>query len=351
MGDDNWAMMEKFMSPETITAIASSLGNLALTQSTPFSIVLHGGEPFLLGEKKLEFLLSSLRDSLSDDYPISIQTNGILISDGILDICSKYRANVAVSLDGPEEVNDKYRVSHKDTGTFHQVLKGINKLKGHRDSEFLNAGLLAVIDVESDPKEVYSFFRELGPLSVDFLYKDGNHTTLPIGKKAVDTVEYGKWMAGLLEAYLQDPDPLPIRILDDMLKVLLGGMVSKEGMGITDFGIIIIDTDGTIMKNDTLKSSYNGADRFARPVNIKEGRLMEFLSSDAYQQYRKMQKPSSRQCLDCPVLNICGGGMVLHRWKKENGFDNPSVYCADQMYLIGQMQKIISNHLQHENVS
>ncbi len=28
----------------------------------------------------------------------------------------------------------------------------------------------------------------------------------------------------------------------------------KEGIGVTDFGIAVIDTDGTVTKNDTLKN-------------------------------------------------------------------------------------------------
>ena len=351
MGDDNWSRMEKFISTETIIAIAESLQQLAGKQNKAFSIVLHGGEPFLLGEKKLEFLLQTLRNALPQEYPISIQTNGILITDKLLNICSHYRASVAVSLDGPEKINDRYRVTHKNTGTFHQVLEGIEKLKRHPDNEFLNTGLLAVIDVASDPFEVYRFFRNLNAPSVDFLYKDGNHSKLPIGKTSISSTEYGTWMVGLLEAYLLDPNPLPIRILDDMLKVLLGGVVSKEGMGITDFGIIIIDTDGTVMKNDTLKSSYNGADKFAKPVNIRDRNLLEFLASAAFQEYREMQKPSCRQCLNCPVLDICGGGMILHRWKKDNGFDNPSVYCSDQLFLIESMKQIILTQLENANIS
>ncbi|KIQ20277.1 hypothetical protein RT99_13940 [Flavobacterium sp. MEB061] len=351
MGDDNWSRLEKLISDQTILGIVSSLKSITQIQDKIFSIVLHGGEPFLLGEKRLEFLLSSLRSVLGEEYPISIQTNGILISEKLLDICSQYRTSVAVSLDGPEKINDKYRVTHANTGTYHKVMQGIRKLQNHRDAAFLNAGLLAVIDVESDPKEIYSFFRKLAPASVDFLYKDGNHSKLPAGKGTSDSVEYGIWMAKLLKSYLKDPDPLPIRILDDMLKALLGGVVSKEGMGITDFGIIIIDTDGTVMKNDTLKSSYNGADKFSSTVNIKDGNLIEFLSSEIFREYRSMQKPACEQCLNCPVLNICGGGMMLHRWKEDTGFNNPSIYCADQLYLISAMQEIIEKQLKDAETS
>jgi uncharacterized protein len=343
MGDDNWARQEKLMSNETMLAIFSSLKELKEVQVHKFSIVLHGGEPFLLGIRKLEHLLEGLRKELPRSiYPISIQTNGILLTSDLLDICSKYRVSVAVSIDGPKEINDAYRLDHKGTGTFEKVLNGINQLKSHPDSDFLNAGLLAVIDPTSNPVEVYQFFKELAPPSVDFLYKDGNHTTLPLGKESINSVEYGEWMSKLLSVYLADPEPLPIRVLDDMLKVLLGGIVSKEGLGITDFGILVIDTDGTIMKNDTLKSSFNGADQFERPVNVKNSGLIAFLDSREFQEYRKLQRPTSSECLSCPELNLCGGGMILHRWKNENGFDNPSIYCSDQLHLIENMKKMLA---------
>lgn len=342
MGDSNWTSMEKQMNESTMLAIVKSLVELANFQDQIFSIVLHGGEPLLIGAKKLDFFLSLLRNSLGEDYPISIQTNGILITSEILDICSKNKTSIAVSIDGYKEINDKFRIGHNSKGTFDQVINGINILKSHPDHEFLNAGLLAVIDPSSDPEKIYYFFKELEAPSVDFLYKDGNHSVLPLGKSAIDTTEYGEWMTELLKVYLNDESPLPIRILDDMLKVLLGGTVSKEGMGITDYGIAIIDTNGVIMKNDTLKSSFDGADKFKKPINIKDGKLLEFIASKEFNEYREMQRPSSEKCLNCPILNICGGGMILHRWNDESEFNNTSVYCADQLLLVENMKQLIS---------
>ncbi|MCD9855777.1 radical SAM protein [Epilithonimonas sp. JDS] len=346
MGDSNWSSMEKQMTESTMVAIAKSLAELADFQNQKFSIVLHGGEPLLIGAKKLDFLLSLLRDSLNEEYPISIQTNGILITSEILDICSKNRTSVAVSIDGYKEINDRFRIGHNNKGTFDQVVKGIDILKSHSDHEFLNAGLLAVIDPSSDAEKIYSFFKELEAPSVDFLYKDGNHTILPLGKATVNSTEYGEWMTKLLNVYLNDKNPLPIRILDDMLKVLLGGTVSKEGMGITDYGIAIIDTNGVIMKNDTLKSSFDGADKFKKPINIKDGKLLDFIASKEFNEYRQMQRPSSEKCLDCPILDICGGGMILHRWKDGAQFNNPSVYCSDQQLLVENMSQLISKFYQ-----
>lgn len=344
MGDDNWKNLSKFISKETIDALCDSLHDFVISQRKRFSVVLHGGEPFLLEKEKLSQLLSQLRGVLPEDYPISIQTNGILITNDILDVCSRYRASVAVSLDGPEAVHNKYRLDHQAAGTFKQVLNGFNILAAHPDAKFLNAGLLAVIDPLSNAAEVYNFFKTLSAPSVDFLYKDGNHSKLPLNKASFNSTEYGAWMVDLLKAYLNDSEPLQIRVLDDMLKVLLGGVVSKEGLGITNFAIVIIDTDGSIMKNDTLKSTFNGADKFTESYNIKNLKLIDFLKSEEFISYCDMQRPTSPKCLSCPELHVCGGGMILNRWSDENGFNNPSIYCSDQLFLIKNLRNVVTQY-------
>ena len=50
--------------------------------------------------------------------------------------------------------------------------------------------------------------------------------------------------------------------LDDLLRLLLGGRSVKEGVGTTDYGILVVEPDGTVDKNDTLKVAGAGADRF-----------------------------------------------------------------------------------------
>lgn len=344
MGDDNWARQSKLIAPDTVKAVCTALWKLAARQALPFSVVLHGGEPLLLGPHRLAELLGQLRTVLSTAYPISLQTNGILLSDELLDCCATHQVSVAVSLDGPAAVHDRFRLTHAGGGTFAQVMAGLACLRAHPAAGFLNAGLLAVIDPASDPVEVYRFFKTVGAPSVDFLYRDGNHSQLPAGKASRQSLEYGRWMVGLLTAYAADPNPLPIRVLDDMLKVLLGGTVSKEGLGLTDFGILIIDTDGTLMKNDTLKSTYNGADQFSQPANIRTTDLLDFLASAEFASYRAMQQPTSPKCQACSHLAVCGGGMLLHRWHEATGFDNESVYCADQLHLVGAMRRLLQAH-------
>ena len=58
-------------------ALAANLSDVLRTQSFGFSVVLHGGEPLLLGEEKLRSAFKTLRSALpAERVPISIQTNG-----------------------------------------------------------------------------------------------------------------------------------------------------------------------------------------------------------------------------------------------------------------------------------
>ncbi|MDP1558638.1 MAG: cyclophane-forming radical SAM/SPASM peptide maturase YhhB [Nitrosomonas sp.] len=350
MGDDSWEDMPNFISRETISAIAANLEKVRISQTKPFAVVLHGGEPLLLGFQRLKYLLQQLRSVIPDKYCISIQSNGILINEATLDLCSQYRVSISVSLDGPENINNANRVGHKGEGTFSQVIAGLKKLKSHPDSSFLFAGLLAVIEPKSNPVEIYNFFKSTGTKNVDFLYRDGNHDKLPYGKASFDSSEYGTWLQGLVDIYLKDKNPIKIRILDDYIRLILGGRSIKEGTGITDFGIVVIDTDGTITKNDTLKSNFSRADRFSEQLNIKTHELVDVFKSEEFALSHMLQRPTSEKCKTCQELYVCGGGMPLHRWSANSEYNNPSVYCRDQLHIINHIRAKLQ-HILNENIN
>jgi uncharacterized protein len=307
-------------------------------------VVLHGGEPLLLGTARLDRLFSALRRVLSHRHGLHIQTNGVLLTKAMLDVCAQHHVGISISLDGPLEVNDRFRVNHRGKGSHTRIMDAIRRLKVHPNADTLFSGLLAVIDPTTDPRTIYTFFKSVGTPSVDFLYRDGNHDILPFGKASASSTEYGRWMSALLDLYLADDHPPRIRILDDMLKLLLGGMARKEGVGLTDYGILIIDTDGSVSKNDTLKSAGMAADQFVRPWSVLKHALHEVVSSPEFESYHAAQHPTSPVCLACPELAVCGGGMQTHRWSAAGSFDNPSVFCADQRLLIGRMREWIKWH-------
>lgn len=346
MGDDGWQDMPTLISRETITALADALKEFVRHQSQPFATVLHGGEPLMMGARRLNFLLETLRESLPAHYPISMQTNGMLLTSEIVDLCSRFKVSVSVSLDGPKPVNDRFRLGKKGESTHDSVVAGIETLRNHADSEFLYAGLLSVIDPASDPKTVYEYFKELGAPSIDFLYRDGNHSNMPYGKESFESVEYGEWLGRLLDVYLSDPNPPRVRFLDDIIKLSLGGQGIKEGLGDAEYGIAIVETDGTISKNDTLKSSFNGADKFSQGWSVKTSKLADVFDSTEFKIYHDLQRPTSETCKACAYLKICGGGMPLHRWNRTDGYDNPSIYCNDQKALISK----VASRLQSEGL-
>jgi uncharacterized protein len=313
-------------------------------QDHPFAVVLHGGEPLLLGAARLADMFACLRAELPRSCSLNVQTNGVLIDDTILELCAEHGVRMSVSLDGPPQVHDRNRKDRRGRDSHTAVLAGVTRLKAHPAASEIFSGVLAVVDPTSDPDRVYDYFASLGVPSIDFLYRDGNHATLPFGKERFESVEYGEWMSRILDRYLADPCPPRIRLLDDMMRLLLGGPGVKEGVGLTDFGIIVIDTDGSVTKNDTLKSTPGG-DRFGDNWHVLKSELADLVRSPVFLESHRMQRPSSADCLSCPELAICGGGMVTHRFSADNGYSNPTVFCADQKLLIARMRDHLSRQM------
>lgn len=339
MGDDAWRSQPKLMALDTVEVLARHLSALVAAQGRPLSVVFHGGEPLLIGAARFDQICSVLRHRLPQPVGLHVQTNGLLLTNAVIDVCARQDVGISISMDGPPQVHDRHRPDLRGRNSHASVMAAIRRVQAHSTGGTLLTGLLSVIDLEADPAEVYAFFKDIGTPSVDFLYRDGNHDNLPIGKSSAMSTEYGEWMVRLLDVYLADPAPIRIRVLDDMLRLILGGRAVKEGVGQDDYGILVVETDGTITKNDTLKTAA-GTDRFEDVWTVRDD-LTRLVSSDAFVRYHREQQPSAASCTSCPALSICGGGMPTHRWSDARGLDNPTVFCADQMHLIAHMRERI----------
>lgn len=60
MGDETWRDQPKRMPDTVLEQVAKGLEEQLRLQAAPFSVVLHVGEPLLLGAKRLEFFCSTL---------------------------------------------------------------------------------------------------------------------------------------------------------------------------------------------------------------------------------------------------------------------------------------------------
>ena len=94
LGDSRWQSQPKRLPPNVEDAVVSQLARLAAVQVRPFSIVFHGGEPLLLGVKRLFRIFARLRARLPIACGLHLQTNGILLSDAIIDACAAYKVGI-----------------------------------------------------------------------------------------------------------------------------------------------------------------------------------------------------------------------------------------------------------------
>ena len=345
MGDDGWRGQPRLMSDAVQAATVRQLSDLYIRQGHGLHVVLHGGEPLLLGPEKTLNLCRMLRTALPNPCDVHVQTNGVLLTDEFLDIFVRFNVGISISIDGPSEVHDRFRVDRNGRGSYERVRNAIALLTTRDDARPLFSGVLAVVDPSSDPSSVYASLKGTGAPSIDLLVRDGNHTTLPPGKATAASTEFGSWMSQALDIYLSDPAPPRVRIFDDMLRLIMGGESSKEGVGNIDYGILVIDTDGSINKNDTLKAAHKAADRFDRGSwNVLTDSLIDVVQSPTYLDYYRQQRPTATQCRTCSELHVCGGGMVAHRCSADREFDNPSIFCADQLLLISRMREWLTSH-------
>src|SRR5262249_55045184 len=131
MGDDGWRSQPKLLPLDVETALIEQLSELAESQARGFSVVLHGGEPLLLGTRRLGELFARLRAKLPRTCSLHMQTNGVLLNGAAIDVCAAHDVGISISLDGPPEVHDAFRVSHRGKGSHDRVISAIERLRSH----------------------------------------------------------------------------------------------------------------------------------------------------------------------------------------------------------------------------
>ena len=116
------------------------------------------------------------------------------------------------------------------------------------------------------------------------------------------------------------------------MHLLLGGASGSEIVGIAPAQMMVIETDGSIEQEDTLKVAYAGAAATALHVDRDPLDAALLLPEIAARQIGV--RALAAQCRACPVRSVCGGGLYSHRYAEDTGFLNPSVYCPDLFALI-----------------
>src|SRR5262249_47751838 len=118
-----------------------------------------------------------------------------------------------------------------------------------------------------------------------------------------------------------------VRVVTDMVASLLGVDAPTEGVGHRAVELCTIMTDGTIEAHDVLRIAGNGSS--ATAFNIFDHAIDDIRGEPHWQAAREASIGICDKCRACKFMNACGGGYLPHRFSKQNGYDNPSVYCDD----------------------
>jgi uncharacterized protein len=152
----------------TDNVLCAFIKNYIASQPTPVvEFVWQGGEPTLLGPEFFRRVVE-LQKPFARHKTIrnAIQTNGTLLDDAWCRFLKKNSFMVGISLDGPEEIHDRYRRDRKGRGSFERVMRGLRLLQKH-EVEY-NVMACVARDTAAKPLEVYRFFRDAGVEFIQF---------------------------------------------------------------------------------------------------------------------------------------------------------------------------------------
>ena len=331
--DQSWRARPKFITQAIVRQAAKRIREHAEAHRlTTVHVVLHGGEPLLLGRDRLRGVLSVLRSSIDPvaQLDLRIHTNGVRLDAGLCELFAESAVQVGVSLDGDRAANDLHRLYADRRSSHPQVLEAL-KLLRQPEYRHLYAGILCTVDLRNDPIAVYEGLLAEAPPRVDLLLPHATWAQPPYRPGDAET-PYADWLGRIHARWLADGRPVPIRFFDSLRGAWEGRPSGSEATGLDPVDLLVIETDGAWEQADSLKTAFDGApatglDVFSHSVDeaaafagvvSRQGGLAALCST----------------CRECPVVRACGGGLYAHRYSRQNGFNNPSVYCNDLKKLI-----------------
>ncbi|MEN8242035.1 MAG: anaerobic sulfatase maturase, partial [Chloroflexota bacterium] len=200
-------------------------------QSVPeVTFAWQGGEPTLMGLdffKRAVFFQNKFRKP-GMRISNSLQTNGTLLDDKLCQFFKAHNFLIGLSLDGPADLHNTYRLDKGGNPTFGRVMDGIALLKKHQvDFNILTCVNAANAD---HPLEVYQFLRdEVGAEFIQFIpiverdnatgYQEGTQVT----SRTVSGRAYGQFLIAVFDEWVKkDVGKVYVQIFDVALGVWFG---------------------------------------------------------------------------------------------------------------------------------
>jgi uncharacterized protein len=272
-----------------------------------------GGEPTLMG---IDFYRRAIE--LQEKYRRpgmqifnSFQTNATLLSDEWASFFAQNHFLIGVSLDGPGELHNAYRVDKGGKPTFDRVLAGIDYLKKWE----VDTNILACVNnlTARQPLAVYRFLRD--SVGTDFIQfipiveKDPNHPE-GVSSRSVSARDYGYFLITIFDEWVRkDVSRVFVQIFDAALAAWSG---NHPGLCIFE------ETCGAALAMEHNGDVY-ACDHFVDPPhylgNLAEQPLSQLAGSPAQLAFGLDKKTSlPKTCKACPVRFACNGGCPKDRF-------------------------------------
>lgn len=283
-----------------------------------------GGEPTLMGQ---EFFGKAVRfqkqyGRAGQQVSNTLQTNGILLDDNWCRFFQENKFLLGISIDGPKEFHDCYRVDHGGCGTFDRVMRGIETCRKF-GVEFSALILLNNKNVEH-PDKLFDFFVENDVTYLQFIpCVEADPATGNPADFSITPRQYGDFLCRLFDRwYTYGPEKVNIREFDSLVTYFVVGSHTICTHSKQCAGFVVIEHTG-----DAFCCEF-----FVEPKrrlgSILETSLAKLAASGGKRAFAREKQNLSGKCLICRYLDICRGGCMKDRVRISSGsFDSPSCFC------------------------
>ncbi len=276
-----------------------------------------GGEPTLMGidffRRSTELARKYKRPGQTINY--TMQTNGVLLNDEWCQFFKAHRFLLGLSLDGPRECHDAYRVDKRGKGSFDKVMKAAGLLQKHQvEFNILTAVHAANAD---SPLKVYRFLRdEVKTQFIQFIpivvrkNKTGFQEGDTVADYSVQPEQYGNFLTTIFDEWVRrDVGQIFVQSFD----VALGSWLKAPAS-------LCIFAPGC---GHALAMEHNGdlysCDHFVEPDcllgNILDLSMTELLASEKQQKFGQDKYTKlTRYCQKCKFRFACHGGCPKDRF-------------------------------------
>jgi uncharacterized protein len=280
----------------------------------------HGGEPTTLGVDFFRKAIALQRRHRPAGWRIhnGIQTNGVLLDDEWCRFLAAEGFKAGLSLDGPAELHDAYRVTRGGQPTHQQAMRGYALLRKHKVPTDIVC-TVHNLNVRY-PLTVYRFFREIGCTYLGFL-----PVVERVGPYTPSAEAYGAFLCKIFDEWIErDTERMAVQTFEEAARPALGMEHSLCVFRETCGQIPVVEHNGDFFPCDHF------VDREHRLGNIRQTPLGELLESQAQRDFGEAKRDGlPRYCRDCEVLAMCHGGCPKYRFiRTPDGEPGLNYLCA-----------------------